>query len=120
VTRTFPYDFPVSKNIRYGRYGGYQPDEEGTLQAPPMREEVVQHRRQDPKQDPIQKRPPLGIIPRRLFLEGRITGLTDAISRNLSEGRWAADYLHVWSEELAFRLKEYRRLYCNENQQGNR
>lgn len=49
---------------------------------------------------------PIGVMPRKLWLEFRIDELCRA-----SEGRWDSIEIDEWLSELADLLKDYRRLY---------
>lgn len=58
-------------------------------------------------------RPPLGITPEWLFLEGRIYGLIVCLHRHLEYIGSHSDLIIKWSDELNRRLKEYREAKSN-------
>ena len=60
---------------------------------------------------PITKKPPLGVMPRWLFLENRIEELITAISRYLiTPGLHNLDLVIKWTEELNIVLAERKQL----------
>jgi hypothetical protein len=109
VTRNFSYDCPGTvdpeERAMWARLGFAPPPEFYTEKRPLLMsgEETI-------------KKPPLGCMPRRLHLEDRIIVLLDAIGRHIKSERRDAELMVEWAEELADRLREYRRCYSEDQQ----
>ena len=56
------------------------------------------------------KKPPLGIIPFKIWMEQRIKDLLDAIHRYVSEGI-VNEYVCEWSTEVDALIKQHREKY---------